>query len=428
MCKFIIRHRVPIVLILRTLVGAVFIMSGLTKMLDPWGFIFKIEEYFTAWGWDIPRTVDLMCALSLSAYEFILGILLLLGCYRRVAPLLLTLCMAFMLPLTLYIWIKNPVADCGCFGEFWILGNGTTFWKNVVITALLIVLIINNRRVRGLFRHNLQWVVMFASAFYILTIGLVSYAVQPLADFHHYPVGSSLINETTDETDDEMSFIYEKDGLQHTFTVDNLPDEDDGWIYIDRFESPTDVKSALTIFDPSTGDDITESVITPDEPILILVMSEPARADLSDTYAINELNDAITSSGGQMIALLATGAKGIERWRDLSMGTYECFIADDTQLKELVRGVMSLVYLEEGKIMWKRTISSIDLEDINAIAAGNKSISSLNFNGGRMLLILTIILVSFIIILFLVQQHVIALRRHHSKIAHIKLRKVKNLH
>lgn len=71
---------------LRLIVGGTFAFSGLVKAIDPWGFIFKIEEYLAVWHLTEPRSVVLMVAMLLSGYEFVLGSLLLMGCYKRTAP------------------------------------------------------------------------------------------------------------------------------------------------------------------------------------------------------------------------------------------------------------------------------------------------------------------------------------------------------
>lgn len=114
---------------LRVLTGSVFIMSGLVKGIDLWGFIFKIEDYLAVWGLSQPRSLVLMAALLISGYEFVFGCMLAAGCYKRVAVWALTAMMGVMLPLTAYIAIANPVSDCGCFGDFWVISNTWTFIK-----------------------------------------------------------------------------------------------------------------------------------------------------------------------------------------------------------------------------------------------------------------------------------------------------------
>ncbi len=73
-----------VVWILRIVIGAVFILSGFVKGIDPWGSVIKISEYFTVWGLDIPRSLIACAAFALGAYEFVWGFLLLLGCYRKI--------------------------------------------------------------------------------------------------------------------------------------------------------------------------------------------------------------------------------------------------------------------------------------------------------------------------------------------------------
>ena len=94
---------VTLVWIFRILVGCTFIMSGLTKMIDLYGVVYKIEQYRAVWGMMQPRTLVLGVAICLSGVEFILGFLLLLGCYKRSAVYLLTMIMAGMLALSAFV-------------------------------------------------------------------------------------------------------------------------------------------------------------------------------------------------------------------------------------------------------------------------------------------------------------------------------------
>ncbi|MDE5647495.1 MAG: DoxX family protein, partial [Muribaculaceae bacterium] len=93
----------------RIIVGACFIFSGFTKADDPWGTIFKIEQYLSAWNLSEPRSLVVAAAFFIAIVEFLLGVATLLGIYRRNAPYAIAAMMLFFLPLTGYIAISSPV-------------------------------------------------------------------------------------------------------------------------------------------------------------------------------------------------------------------------------------------------------------------------------------------------------------------------------
>ncbi|WP_455593487.1 MauE/DoxX family redox-associated membrane protein, partial [Bacteroides sp.] len=119
----------------RFLLGALFIFSGFVKAVDPLGFYYKIQDYLTAFGivsW-FPSYLPLFLGIVLSAIEFSVGIFLCLGIRRKIASTLALLLMVVMTPLTFYLALANPVSDCGCFGDAWVLTNWQTFGKNIVL-------------------------------------------------------------------------------------------------------------------------------------------------------------------------------------------------------------------------------------------------------------------------------------------------------
>lgn len=69
----------------RLLTGAVFILSGWAKAVDPRGFVYKIGEYLAVWGIDrlIPYELVILGAVVLSVVELTIGVLLATGCLRR---------------------------------------------------------------------------------------------------------------------------------------------------------------------------------------------------------------------------------------------------------------------------------------------------------------------------------------------------------
>lgn len=390
---------------LRVLVGCVFIVSGLAKVIDEWGFVYKIEQYLSVWDVSMPRTLVLVGAILLSGAEFAFGLLLLTGCYRRVVTWLLGATMAFMLPLTFYIMIYNPVSDCGCFGDFIKISNVATFVKNIALSVAILYLIKYNRRVRGLYLPYCQWIVAFVAGLYVLVVALVGYNVQPMVDFRPFPVGSRLAYSDED-AEDEVLFIYEKNGEKAAFNADELPDST--WTYVGREESVAadgDRVGEMSVFD---GDeDITPFVLHGEGEQLIVLVPDMRRADISYTYLINELNRYMDNKGGEMLGILATDNVGVEEWVDYSMARYPCYSADDTSIKELVRGNVGLVYVNDGIITWKRNLWSVPTD---ILTATDNPLDALDYDGGKRLFGLSLLLVILLMALGAIQSMALALR------------------
>lgn len=381
---------------LRLLIGSTFILSGFVKGIDPWGTAIKISEYFIVWGWDIPHTLVACMAFALGAYEFVWGCLLFLGCYKRVSVWLLSLMMAVMLPLSLYIAIYSPVDDCGCFGDFLIISNTATFIKNIFIAAGLIYLLAYNTRCGGLFVPYAQWLVGGLVTLYILAIELMGYNIQPLIDFRQYAAGTSLI-PADEETEIIYEYTYSKDGREETFSIEALPDS--SWTFVSRrlvSGSVMDTDGFTIIED---GEDITADVIDGETEQFLITIPDINNVDLSYTYLINELNDFITDRGGSLIALIDSNELGLERWKDISMASYPIYRADPKMLQELARGHAALVYLDHGTVKWKRTLSSIGYSFITGTSPDGL-MRSLNPETGYLLKLASTPFVIILLILF----------------------------
>lgn len=384
----------------RIVIGAVFIVSGLSKLIDLWGTVYKIEDYLHVWNMAQPRTIVFMASMTLSAAEFILGALMLTGCCRKATPVALTAMMAFMLPLSLYIYVANPVSDCGCFGDFLVISNAATFWKNVVITAVLVFLLKYNRLARPLFTPYSQWVEITLLSAYAVIVGLYGYNVQPMVDFRSFPVGEMLLRQEADDAEASVEFEYEKDGERRRFTLDALPDST--WTFIDQVtsgdEAPT--ATALEVYD-AEGNDVTSEAVASEGRQLILVIPSLARADISWTYFLNELSDALDGNGASMAAFVAGDDASIEAWKDLSMASYPIYNAEATTLKELARGNMALVSVKDGRIEWKRSMTMIDTTMSDSVLAENGNLDLFApWDGPRFFRWLTLSLMASLLLLY----------------------------
>ncbi|MDE6332919.1 MAG: DoxX family protein, partial [Muribaculaceae bacterium] len=387
--------------ICRLIAGGAFIVSGWSKSIDPWGFIYKIEEYLSVWSINEPRELILCAAIALSAFEFITGVCLLCGMLRRMALWSAAAVMAFMLPLTIYIAVADPVADCGCFGDFIIVSNTATLLKNIVICAAIAGLFyLGNKHGAWLFRPATQWIAITLTSAYILTLALYGYNVQPLVDFRIYPVGTDLAAAlaSPDGSDDAdgISFVYSKNGVQQSFSIDNLPDS--SWEFVRRENNiaPSGT-SGFGIYDAS-GDDLGSELITHDGTLMLVVVADPGLHYLSRSRFVNEVAATVKAGGGETIGLVGAPWQTVEEWADLSLPDFDVYSADDTELKSLVRGDAALVLLDKGRIIWKRTVNSLDADFTSVHSTLKRNLGMPSPDNGRLFRLLS---VSYLILMLL---------------------------
>ena len=103
----------------RALRALTFIFSGFAKAIDPLGSQYKIAEYLEAVQLSayVPDWTQLILSIVLSAIEFTLGVMLLLAIRRRFASKVSLIFMTCMTAVTLWLTIREPIQDCGCFGD-----------------------------------------------------------------------------------------------------------------------------------------------------------------------------------------------------------------------------------------------------------------------------------------------------------------------
>ena len=116
----------------RILIGITFVFSGFVKGIDPWGSSYKFTDYFHAMSLDWMVPLAFVCGILLAFSEFIIGVTHLFAVKLKFFSWGSLIYMLFFTPVTLWIALKNPVSDCGCFGDALVISNWGTFYKNIV--------------------------------------------------------------------------------------------------------------------------------------------------------------------------------------------------------------------------------------------------------------------------------------------------------
>ena len=302
----------------RFVFAAVFVFSGFVKAIDPAGTALKIKEYAVSFG--ISEKSDgfyfFLLALLLASVEFVLGTSLLLGIRRKVSTSLALLFMIVMTPLTFYIALTNPVSDCGCFGDAWKLTNWETFWKNIILLMAAITLVKHRLRVIPFIKHGFQWIAPLYSFVYILIYAFYCDTHLPTIDFRPYKIGTDL-----------KTALYEPD------EKGNILD--------------------FALYDGTTLEDVTDSVLSSDKYVFLLVLPRVEEADESDIDLVNELYDYSVENGYPFYAVTSSSQNLIQEWKERTGADYPFLAADNTVLLTTVRSNPGLMLLHDGIVLNK---------------------------------------------------------------------------
>ncbi len=119
-----------VILVIRVLLGVVFIFSSADKVLDPARFAIAVREYDM-----LPIPLTNLFALALAWTELLAGIMLVFGVYaRQAAAAILLLLVVFVVAITATI-VRGMVINCGCFSNE---GGGQTGYLLIVRNLFLI--------------------------------------------------------------------------------------------------------------------------------------------------------------------------------------------------------------------------------------------------------------------------------------------------
>ena len=365
--------RITVVNVCRFVLAATFIFSGYVKAIDPLGTLYKLKDYAAAMSLNglLPDWVLVGVAIALGALEFALGVFMLFAVRRHVVSRITLAFMTAMTVLTLWIFVADPVKDCGCFGDALKLTNGETLLKNIVLIACAALVVWRPVDMARFISRSNQWIVRYYTVAYIVITSIYCLYTLPIFDFRPYHVGMNIkqgmeIPEGAEQPEFESTFLLRKNGETREFTLDNYPDST--WEYVDTrtvqtkkgYEPPIH-DFALTSCD--TGEDITEQVLTKKGYTFLLVSPRLAVADDSNFGDIDQIYEYAEENGIDFYCVTASANDEIERWRDLTGAEYQFCNADETTLKTMIRSNPGLILLKDGTIIGKWSHNALPQTD-----------------------------------------------------------------
>lgn len=313
-----------IVHLTRIFVGAMFVFSGFVKLVDPIGSQYKFEEYFGASVLNLEFLIPyaLPFSIVLIIVEIMLGVSLLLGYKsKRTIWSLLGITTLFLF-LTWYSAYYNKVTDCGCFGDAIKLTPWETFWKNVILIGLILLLLIRVQNVREIFPKKLN-------AFLIL-VALVSFSYitfhvlnhLPIIDFRAYAVGKNI----------KEGMKYPEDGSippVHDFMLED------------------------------TQNDLAPEILAMDKVLLVIVYN--ASKSYNKGFAeVKKIADKAIAKGYNVYGVSASFEDDLILIQNNYDLPFDFLFCDETTLKTMIRANPGVMTLSKGTVTGKWNWNDVD--------------------------------------------------------------------
>lgn len=349
----------------RLLIGIIFIYSGLVKGIDPLGTTYKLIDYFNAFSINGLNSISLLLSILLSALEFLIGLTIVLNVKIKWSSIGALVFMSTFTPLTLFIALSNPVSDCGCFGDAFVITNWETFLKNIILLAAAIITFKERNRYKSDSSKIEEYFWIVAASIFILGISIYSYRHLPLLDFRPYKTGVNIteaMNIPEGEATDEYRSVFKYKNLKTNdikeFDESNYPWQDTlTWEYVDIRQEI--IKEGyhpsindFTLIHPYSGD-ISEEILNNQGYSFLLISYNINNYDNSNQENINKLAAFCQENGHDFYCVSSSLEEDLQKFTKENNIDYEFCNMDETQLKTIVRSNPGLLLLKNGTIMKK---------------------------------------------------------------------------
>jgi len=347
-----------IIQVSRILVGLLFILSGLIKANDTLGFSYKLDEYFGVFNIPWMSAISWPLATLMCVLEMLLGFMLLMGARLKFTlRMLLALCIFFGF-LTWYSAYFEVVKECGCFGDAIKLSPWQSFYKDMILLVLILLLLIGKKHILPIFGEAAEKIILLLVVVACLAFPLYTYNYLPVVDFRDYAIGKN-IPEQMKGVPDQLKFMYvlkdKKTGEQKEY--DGWPvDWDKKYDYITN--RPIVIKKGieakikdLSVSRVPDGADYTEEILKYSGYNFILVAYDLDRSSDKNMGRINDLAALCIKDSIPFICLTASPAENIDAFKKKNNNIFDFYNSDGTVLKTMIRSNPGLILLKGGTVI-----------------------------------------------------------------------------
>ncbi len=301
----------------RIFVGAMFIFSGFVKLVDPIGSQYKFEEYFGESVLNLEFLIPyaLPFSILLIIAEILLGVMLLLGYKSKLTVWSLLGLTTLFLFLTWYSAYYNKVTDCGCFGDAIKLTPWETFWKNVILIVLILLLLFRVKDIKEILSKKVTGALVLIS---LLSFSYITYHVLnhlPIIDFRAYAVGKNIPEGMEYKDDGEIPPV-------HDFMLED------------------------------TQNDLAPQILAMEKVMLVIVYNIN-KSDIEGFADVKEVAKKAINKGYKVYGVSASFEDDLIAVKEKNNLPFDFLFCDETTLKTMIRANPGIMTLSKGTVTGK---------------------------------------------------------------------------
>ena len=339
----------------RLLVGALFIFSSFTKGVDPLGTKYKMLDYFTAYHIEWLNEAAMVLAVLMILAEFLIGLCLLTNVCPKIATIGGALFMLLFTGVTLFDALYDMVPDCGCFGTAVKMTNWQTFYKNLVIDAVLLPLVLNIKSLKCRLKPGTQFVIGLVYALLFTGFQLYNYRHLPVVDFMNWKVGRQMNAKPEQEQQIYLTFRNKETGKTQEYLSSDYPWNDSVWMsqweFVDQRVVGGNSYIGFSALDQD-GDEVTEMILnTPN--LLMFTSHDMDQITEKEWEKIKAITEKATQKGYEVIWVTSASLEYVEEMQTKYPYIYEVYFGDELEIKTIVRFNPGLIWLDNGLVMDK---------------------------------------------------------------------------
>ena len=338
------------------IVGFVFFISGILKLMDPVGAGLVVEEYYRFMHIGFMDFSSKLMGTVFAFAEAIIGTGLITGVWRRTTALTAICIQTAFTLLTLALVIFNPEMDCGCFGEAIHLTHMETFGKNIILLTLLLVYYIPRKHLGQTTQK--KYISFSVVATSVLAFTIFSWMFKPLVEFTAYQPGVELIASGNMLSEDiyESVFTYEKDGVKEDFTLGHLPDST--WTFVSthtrQINQPDDLSVELSFYNSESGEYLDSLAV--EGKVMIVSVYSPSELSEKKWNNVRQFIEESSRTGFHTMLLTST-TEGVP-------DGLQPYLCDFKTLVSLNRSNGGSAYFNDGMLIEKWSRRRVPTGDI----------------------------------------------------------------